>query len=79
MLEELQRRTDTKTTARDYLQAVARFAAYFRTRPDQLSRLFHDATQDEEGMDRTVESPQADRYTGATSPRTDRPRPAAGR
>ena len=37
MLEELQRRNYAKTTVQYYLQAVDRFAKYFRRPPDQLN------------------------------------------
>jgi integrase/recombinase XerD len=37
MLEELQRRNYAKTTMQYYLQAVDRFAKYFRRPPDQLN------------------------------------------
>ena len=37
MLEELQRRNYAKTTVQYYIQAVERFAKYFRTPPDQLN------------------------------------------
>src|SRR5262245_48476319 len=37
MLEELQRRNYAKTTVQYYLQAVDRFAKYFRRPPDQLT------------------------------------------
>jgi integrase/recombinase XerD len=38
MLEELQRRNYAKTTVHYYIQAVERFAQYFRTPPDQLNQ-----------------------------------------
>src|SRR4029453_422549 len=38
MLEELQRRNYAKTTVHYYIQAVERFAKYFRTSPDQLNQ-----------------------------------------
>jgi site-specific recombinase XerD len=38
MLEELQRRNFAKTTIRTYIQAVERFARYFRRPPDQLNQ-----------------------------------------
>jgi integrase/recombinase XerD len=38
MLEELQRRNYAKTTVQYYIQAVERFAKYFRTPPDQLNQ-----------------------------------------
>ena len=38
MLEELQRRNYATTTVQYYIQAVERFAKYFRTPPDQLNQ-----------------------------------------
>jgi integrase/recombinase XerD len=38
MLEELQRRNYATTTVQSYIQAVERFAKYFRTPPDQLNQ-----------------------------------------
>ena len=38
MLEELQRRNYATTTVQYYIQAVERFAQYFRTPPDQLNQ-----------------------------------------
>jgi integrase/recombinase XerD len=38
MLEELQRRNFAKNTIQCYIQAVERFARYFRTPPDQLNQ-----------------------------------------
>ena len=38
MLEELQRRNYAKNTVQCYIQAVERFATYFRTPPDQLNQ-----------------------------------------
>ena len=38
MLEELQRRNYATTTVHYYIQAVERFAKYFRTPPDQLNQ-----------------------------------------
>jgi integrase/recombinase XerD len=38
MLEELQRRNYAKTTVQYYIQAVERFAKYFRTPPDRLDQ-----------------------------------------
>ena len=38
MLEELQRRNYAKTTVQSYIQAVERFAKYFRTPPDRLNQ-----------------------------------------
>jgi integrase/recombinase XerD len=38
MLEELQRRNYAKTTVQSYIQAVERFAKYFRRPPDQLNQ-----------------------------------------